>query len=210
MIKSYELYELSKKVLNEGSIRLLESNSICSKLTCKECIFSSYNNPRCKNCGSDTEEYYKEVAKSYIKFYEDFEPVDEPEEEEITVTEMIDEEVLEDIRNHFNKCESKLMNNAKKKENVKMGMSLRERVLGKIDYKSIAEQIWDRLEDEIIDEISYSLDEDSIVDDMIYHYKRDYIDVAKIVLIEEFCQDISTSDEIEDNIKEIAREKAYE
>ena len=96
-----------------------------------------------------------------------------------------------------------------KKEEVKSMRSLRERVLGKVNYKSIAEQIWDRLEDEIIDEISYSLDEDSIVDDMIHHYKSDYIDVAKEVLIEEFCQDIS-SDEIEDHIKEIAREKAYE
>lgn len=96
-----------------------------------------------------------------------------------------------------------------KKEEVKSMRSLRERVLGKVNYKSIAEQIWDRLEDEIIEEISYSLDEDSIVDDMIHHYKNDYIDVAKEVLIEEFCQDIS-SDEIEDHIKEIAREKAYE
>ena len=95
------------------------------------------------------------------------------------------------------------------KESVKSMRSLRERVLGKVNYKSIAEQIWDRLEDEIIEEISYSLDEDSIVDDMIHHYKSDYIDVAKEVLIEEFCQDIS-SDEIEDHIKEIAREKAYE
>lgn len=95
------------------------------------------------------------------------------------------------------------------KESVKSMRSLRERILGKVNYKSIAEQIWDRLEDEIIEEISYSLDEDSIVDDMIHHYKNDYIDVAKEVLIEEFCQDIS-SDEIEDHIKEIAREKAYE
>ena len=95
------------------------------------------------------------------------------------------------------------------KKEVKSMRSLRERVLGKVNYKSIAEQIWDRLEDEIIEEISYSLDEDSIVDDMIHHYKSDYIDVAKEVLIEEFCQDIS-SDEIEDHIKEIAREKAYE
>ena len=95
------------------------------------------------------------------------------------------------------------------KKEVKSMRSLRERVLGKVNYKSIAEQIWDRLEDEIIEEISYSLDEDSIVDDMIHHYKSDYIDAAKEVLIEEFCQDIS-SDEIEDHIKEIAREKAYE
>ena len=161
---------------------------------------------------NEDDEFYtviNDVGAHCQYFKRRFEPIDEPEEEEITVTEMIDEEVFEDIRNDFNKCESKLMNNAKKKENVKMGMSLKERILNKLDYRSIAEQIWDRLEDEIIDEISYSLDEDSIVDDMIHHYKNDYIDVAKEVLIEEFCQDIS-SDEIEDHIKEIAREKAYE
>ena len=161
---------------------------------------------------NEDDEFYtviNDVGAHCQYFKRRFEPIDEPEEEEITVTEMIDEEVLEDIRNDFSKCESKLMNNAKKKENVKMGMNFRERVLGKVNYKSIAEQIWDRLEDEIIEEISCSFDEDSIVDDMIYHYKSDYIDVAKEVLIEEFCQDIS-SDEIEDHIKEIAREKAYE
>ena len=199
MIKSYELYKLSKKVLNEGLTALLESNSACSKLTCKECIFSSYNNPRCKNCGSDTEEYYKEVAKSYIKFYEDFEPVDEIE---LEIEELEVQEELLDI-------EVELEEINEKKE-VKSMRSLRERVLGKVNYKSIAEQIWDRLEDEIIEEISYSLDEDSIVDDMIHHYKSDYIVVATKVLREEFCRDISTSDEIEDNIKEIAREKVYE
>lgn len=162
---------------------------------------------------NENDEFYTVINDrgAYCEYFKKrFEPVDEKEEEEITVTEMIDEEVIEDIRNDFSKCESKLMNNAKKKENVKMGMNFRERALGKVNYKSIAEQIWDRLEDEIIDEISHSLDEDSIIDDMIYHYKRDYIVVAKKVLIEEFCKDISTSDEIEDNIKEIARGKAYE
>lgn len=206
MIKNYELYKLSKKVLNEGLTILLDSNSACSKLTCKECIFSSYNNPRCKNCGSDTEEYYKEVAKSYIKFYEDFEPIDEPEEEEITVTEMIDEEVLEDIRNHFSKCESKLMNNAKKKENVKMGMSLKERILNKLDYRSIAEQIYDRLEREIIDDVVCYIDEDQIVEDMVCNYKNEYLEVAREVVIESIAEDIDAS-EIEDHFKEVMQEK---
>ena len=95
------------------------------------------------------------------------------------------------------------------KEEVKSMRSFRERVLGKVNYKSIAEQIWDRLEDEIIEEISYSFDEDEIVNDMIYNYRSDYINTAKEVLIEELYEDISSS-EIEDHIKDIAKEKAYE
>ena len=87
--------------------------------------------------------------------------------------------------------------------------SLRERVIGRVDYKSIAMAIWDRLEDEIVEELACSFDENEIVEDMISQYRNDYIDVAKEVIIEEFYEDISSS-EIEDHIKDIAREKAYE
>ena len=96
-----------------------------------------------------------------------------------------------------------------KKEEVKGMRSLRERVMGRVDYKSIAMAIWDRLEDEIVEELACSFDEDEIVEDMISEYRNDYIDVAKEVIIEEFYEDISSS-EIEDHIKDIAREKAYE
>ena len=96
-----------------------------------------------------------------------------------------------------------------KKEEVKGMRTLKERILEKIDYRAIAEQIWNRIEEEVIEKVAYSFDEDSIADDMIRHYKSDYIDVAKEVLIEEFYEDIS-SDEIEDHIKDIARENVYE
>ena len=95
------------------------------------------------------------------------------------------------------------------KEEVKSMRNLRERIIGRLDYSSIAQAIWDKLEDEIIDEVSASFDEDEIVSDMIYNYKRDYINTAKDVLIEELYEDISSS-EIEDHIKDIAKEKAYE
>ena len=148
-----------------------------------------------KNDGNGVGEYYKRR----------FEPVDETEEE-ITVTEMIDEEVFEDIRNDFSKCESKLMNNTKKKENVKMGMSLKERILNKLDYRSIAEQIYDRLEKEIIDDVVYYIDEDQIVEDMIYGYKSNYLEVAREVVAESIAEDIDAN-EIEDHFKEVVQEK---
>ena len=158
---------------------------------------------------NEDDEFYtviNDVGAHCQYFKRRFEPIDEPEEEEITVTEMIDEEVFEDIRNDFSNCESKLMNNAKKKENVKMGMSLKERILNKLDYRSIAEQIYDRLEREIIDDVVCYIDEDQIVEDMIYGYKSNYLEVAREVVAESIAEDIDAN-EIEDHFKEVVQEK---
>ena len=157
---------------------------------------------------NEDDEFYtviNDVGAHCQYFKRRFEPIDEPEEEEITVTEMTDEK-MEDIRNDFSKCESKLMNNAKKKENVKIGMSLKERILNKLDYRSIAEQIYDRLEREIIDDVVCYIDEDQIVEDMVCNYKNEYLEVAREVVIESIAEDIDAS-EIEDHFKEVMQEK---
>ena len=49
-----------------------------------------------------------------------------------------------------------------KKEEVKGMRTLKERILGKIDYRAIAEQIWDRIEEEVIEKVAWNFDEDSI------------------------------------------------
>ena len=142
---------------------------------------------------NEDDEFYtviNDVGAHCQYFKRRFEPIDEPEEEEITVTEMIDEEILEDVR----------------KENVKMGMSLKERILNKLDYRSIAEQIYDRLEREIIDDVVYYIDEDQIVEDMIYGYKSNYLEVAREVVAESIAEDIDAN-EIEDHFKEVVQEK---
>ena len=142
---------------------------------------------------NEDDEFYtviNDVGAHCQYFKRRFEPIDEPEEEEITVTEMIDEEVFEDIR----------------KENVKMGMSLKERILNKLDYRSIAEQIYDRLEKEIIDDVVYYIDEEQIVEDMIYGYKSNYLEVAREVVAESIAEDIDAN-EIEDHFKEVVQEK---
>lgn len=87
-----------------------------------------------------------------------------------------------------------------------MGMSLKERILNKLDYRSIAEQIYDRLEKEIIDDVVCYIDEDQIVEDMIYGYKSNYLEVAREVVIESIAEDIDAS-EIEDHFKEVMQEK---
>ena len=142
---------------------------------------------------NEDDEFYtviNDVGAHCQYFKRRFEPIDEPEEEEITVTEMIDEEILEDVR----------------KENVKMGMSLKERILNKLDYRSIAEQIYDRLEREIIDDVVCYIDEDQIVEDMVCNYKNEYLEVAREVVIESIAEDIDAS-EIEDHFKEVMQEK---
>ena len=90
------------------------------------------------------------------------------------------------------------------KENV--NMSLKERILNKIDYRSIAEQIYDRLEREIIDDVVCCIDEDQIVEDMVCNYKNDYLEIAREVVIESITEDIDAI-EIEDNFKEVVQEK---
>ena len=142
---------------------------------------------------NEDDEFYtviNDVGAHCQYFKRRFEPIDEPEEEEITVTEMIDEEILEDVR----------------KENVKMGMSLKERILNKLDYRSIAEQIYDRLEREIIDDVVCYIDEDQIVEDMVCNYKNEYLEVAREVVAESIAEDIDAN-EIEDHFKEVVQEK---
>ena len=92
------------------------------------------------------------------------------------------------------------------KESVKMDMSLKERILNEINYRSIAEQIYDRIEREIIDDVVYHIDEDQIVEDMVCNYKNDYLEIAREVVIESITEDIDAI-EIEDNFKEVVQEK---
>ena len=95
------------------------------------------------------------------------------------------------------------------KEEVKSMRTLKERILGKINYRAIAEQIWDRIEEEVIEEVALSFDEDNLVEDMLSGYRSDFVEVASEAIIEEFNEDID-SFEIEARIKDIAKEKANE
>lgn len=151
---------------------------------------------------NEDDEFYTVINDrgAYCEYFKRrFEPVDEVALEEL-------DEILEEVKNDFSNCESKLMNNAKKKENVKMDMSLKERILNKLDYRSIAEQIYDRLEKEIIDDVVCYIDEDQIVEDMVCNYKNEYLEVAREVVIESIAEDIDAS-EIEDHFKEVMQEK---
>ena len=94
-------------------------------------------------------------------------------------------------------------------EKVERKMSLKEKILAKIDYKKIAEEVFDILEDEIVEEVAYDFDETSIAHDLVNEYRRDFIETAKEVIIENIGQEIDV-DEVTDMLKEVAIDKADE
>ena len=95
------------------------------------------------------------------------------------------------------------------KEEVKGMRTLKERILAKVDYKAIAERIWDNIVDDVVDKVASNFDEDNIAEDFIYNYRSELIEQASEVIIEEFNEEISVSD-IEDEIRDIARDLANE
>ena len=99
----------------------------------------------------------------------------------------------------------------KENEDVKVErkMSLKEKILAKIDYKKIAEEVFDILEDEIVEEVAYDFDETSIAYDLVNEYRRDFIETAKEVIIENIGQEVDV-DEATDMLKEVAIDKADE
>ena len=94
-------------------------------------------------------------------------------------------------------------------EKVERKMTLKEKILARIDYKAIAEEVFDMLEDEIVEEVAYDFDETSIAHDLVNEYRRDFIETAKEVIFEEIAQEIDV-DEVTDMLKEVAIDKADE
>ena len=94
-------------------------------------------------------------------------------------------------------------------EKVERKMTLKEKILAKINHKAIAEEVFNILEDEIVEEVAYDFDETSIAYDLVNGYKRDFIETAKEVIFENIAQEIDV-DEVTDMLKEVAIDKADE
>ena len=94
-------------------------------------------------------------------------------------------------------------------EKVERKMSLKEKILAKIDYKKIAEEVFDIIEDEVVEEVAYDFDETNLAYDLVNEYKRDFIETAKEVIFENIAQEIDV-DEVTDMLKEVAIDKADE
>ena len=94
-------------------------------------------------------------------------------------------------------------------EKVERKMTLKEKILAKINYKAIAEEVFNILEDEIVEEVAYDFDEINLAYDLVNEYRRDFIETAKEVIFENIAQEIDV-DEVTDMLKEVAIDKADE
>ena len=90
-------------------------------------------------------------------------------------------------------------------------MSLKERILSKIDYRLVAQEVFDLLQEEIIEKVAEQIDEQQIAADLVYDedYKSEFIDVASGVLIQKIAEDICV-DEVISNLEQIAEDAADE
>ena len=88
-------------------------------------------------------------------------------------------------------------------------MSLKEKILAKIDYKKIAEEVFYILEDEIVQEVADSFDEMDLAYDLVNGYRSDFIETAREVIVENIGQEIDV-DDVSDHLKEIAIDKIDE
>ena len=94
-------------------------------------------------------------------------------------------------------------------EKVERKMTLKEKILAKIDYKKIAEEVFNIIEDEVVEEVAYDFDETNLACDLVNEYRRDFIETAKEVIIENIGQEVDV-DEVTDMLKEVAIDKADE
>ena len=94
-------------------------------------------------------------------------------------------------------------------EKVERKMTLKEKILEKINYKAIAEEVFNILEDEIVEEVAYDFNETNLAYDLVNEYRRDFIETAKEVIVENIGQEVDV-DEVTDMLKEVAIDKADE
>ena len=146
---------------------------------CKDCIFSRRKNNDI-TCCMDTPENYLKIAEEYL---ESALSIDVPSIEMVVKNN-------EDVK-------------------VERKMSLKEKILAKIDYKRIAEEIYEILEDDIVEEVASSFDEMEIAYDLIDGYRSDFIETAREVIVENIGQEINV-DDVSDHLKEIAVDKIDE
>ena len=159
---------------------------------------------RVYDCLNESEYYYEIFNDVGDKWDYDRDRFKVIEEESSDLEELLDidtDEILESALS----IEPVINNN----EKVERKMSLKEKILAKIDYKKIAEEVFDILEDEIVEEVAYDFDETNLAYDLVNEYRRDFIETAKEVIVENIGQEIDV-DEVTDMLKEVAIDKADE
>ena len=179
------------------------------KLKCLDAKFCGYyiTYGRVYDCLNESEYYYEIFNDVGDKWDYDRDRFKVIEEESSDLEELldIDTDAFDPFLESALSIEPVINNN----EKVERKMTLKEKILAKIDYKAIAEEVFDILEDEIVEEVAYDFDETSIAHDLVNEYRRDFIETAKEVIFENIAQEIDV-DEVTDMLKEVAIDKADE
>ena len=159
---------------------------------------------RVYDCLNESEYYYEIFNDVGDKWDYDRDRFKVIEEESSDLEELLDIDTDELLESALS-IEPVINNN----EKVERKMTLKEKILAKIDYKKIAEEVFDIIEDEVVEEVAYDFDETNLAYDLVNEYRRDFIETAKEVIIENIGQEIDV-DEVTDMLKEVAIDKADE
>ena len=129
--------EIAKEAIDlDGRI----SSINCDEVQCKECIFSQRNNNSI-TCCSDTPENYLKIAEEYLENVEN-EDIPNVINENVNMDDLeIDFDTDATLESALSIDVPSIEMVEKENEDVKVErkMSLKEKILAKIDYKNIAE-----------------------------------------------------------------------
>lgn len=156
------------------------------------------------DCLYESKYYYKILNDTGDKWNYDKDRFKVIEEESSDLEELLDidtDEILESALS----IEPVIKNN----EEVEIKMTLKEKILAKINYKAIAEEVFNIIEDEVVEEVVYDFDETNLACDLVDMYRRDFIETAKEVIVENIGQEVDV-DEVTEMLKEVAIDKADE
>lgn len=175
------------------------------KLKCLDtrgCGYITYG--RVYDCLDESEYYYEILNDAGDKCDYDKYRFKVIEEESSDLEELLDIDT-DEISESALSIEPVINNN----EKVERKMTLKEKILAKINYKAIAEEVFNILEDEIVEEVVCDFDEINLAYDLVDMYRSDFIETAKEVIVENIGQEVDV-DEVTDMLKEVAIDKADE
>ena len=87
-------------------------------------------------------------------------------------------------------------------------MNLKESILQKLDYESIARGVYEILKDEIKDEVLNGIDEDDIINGIAEEYSNQLVEIAKDKAIAEIVYSVDYND-IEEEFKDVVEEELF-
>lgn len=119
-----------------------------------------------------------------------------------------DDIILNDLNFNFENNNQDM--NSSVNNNKRLGserdMSLKSKVLARLNYKKIADEIYDILESDIEDAVIENIEDSDIAETLAKEYASDLIEIAQEIVVESISNDINITrieDEFSDLISEI-------